>query len=244
MRLQKVKVLTGMTLSLLLSVVAVYPAAAQSTQDGSMPGGSKLMPGGAMPSGSMMVGQHIIQGTIRNINGEVVTIEMPNGQTQALTINQRDIGRLNLQPGVAIIASMNNGIPTVYLASDPNAPNPMDNMTAQQTVRGTIQSINGNVVTVQMPNGETQDITVTQDDMNRLSLQPGMKIVTTMNNGVASVNLANNTDMTTIRRTTTSTTTTPTYPVTQETTTVRTRRTTVARTTTRRPNYRPVRALW
>ena len=49
-------------------------------------------------------------------------------------------------------------------------------MNKTQLVRGTIKSIVGDLVTLEMPNGKTQQIIINPDDLGRLNLEQGMQI--------------------------------------------------------------------
>ncbi|MCL1469986.1 hypothetical protein LAY57_04765 [Argonema antarcticum A004/B2] len=100
MRLQKTKVLAGTTLSVLLSLVAVYPALARPS--GKQAEGQALAQIDRMNSASM-------RGTIKSIVGNVVTLEMPNGETKDVMIGRAERDRLGLRPGMEIMTSMKDG---------------------------------------------------------------------------------------------------------------------------------------
>lgn len=130
MRLQKTKVLTGTTLSLLLSLVAVYPATAR-------------------PSGEQAEGQPIAQvdrmdnsqsmrGRIKSIVGNVVTLEMPNGESRDVMIGQAERDRLGLRPGMEIMTSMKDGSLTVEVVSGgPASPTTADTAPLRSTTTST-----------------------------------------------------------------------------------------------------------
>lgn len=333
MGLHKIKLLAGTTMSLLLSVVAVYPAAAQPTGQGAGNGSTmqmnssqtmrgtvrsvsgntvtvetangqtgditvstaeiqrlNLRPGveivaTRMNDGSVTLAlaqgmngtttstdttvnttnQAGMRGTIRSIVGEVVTIQMPNGESRAVTVSEEQITNLKLRPGMTIVATpmsnSDNANVRVELANDTTVDTTGSNMAS---MTGTVRSVAGDVVTVEMPDGTTQTITLTRSDSNRLNLTPGSQVMVMMNNGVATLNMATNTGLTTDttgssgstttleRRTTISTDTPAPNTVDRQPATATTRRTTVRqqRTSTRRTTTRPaaarraVRALW
>ena len=332
MGLHKIKLLAGTTMSLLLSVVAVYPAAAQTTGQGAGNGSTmqmnssqtmrgtvrsvsgnrvtvetangqtgditvstaeiqrlNLRPGveivaTRMNDGSVTLAlaqgmngtttstdttvnttnQAGMRGTIRSIVGEVVTIQMPNGESRAVTVSEEQITNLNLRPGMMIVATpmsnSDNANVRIELANDTTVDTTGSNMAS---MTGTVRSVAGDVVTVEMPDGTTQTITLTRSDSTRLNLSPGSQVMVMMNNGVATLNMATNTGLTTDttgssgstttleRRTTISTdtpapTTVDRQPATATTrrTTVRQQRTSTRRTTTRPATRRAVRALW
>lgn len=159
MHVQKMKILTGTMLSLLVSVVSVYPAIARPVGAES----EQLL--------SQVYTSDIAKGTIRMINGEMVTLELPSGGRQYITIDRDLIERMNLQPGMDVVVNLNRGnvargvrvLETNYVATT-------------QPIRGTIRSIDDNVVMLEMPDGKMQRITFRESDITRLNLQPGTQI--------------------------------------------------------------------
>jgi hypothetical protein len=87
-------------------------------------------------------------------------------------------------------------------------------------VRGTIQSIRNNQVSIRLPNGETQVVEISEDDRNRLGLLPGMEIEVVLDDtGMmgTQVTVLNPDDRVTTTTTSTTTTTTPTTTTTART---------------------------
>lgn len=164
MGIQKMKLLTGTMLSLLVSAVSAYPAIARPVNIE-----SRLLI-------SQLYTSDIAKGTISRINGEMVTLELPSGDTQQITIDEDYIKRLNLQPGMDVVVNLNRGnIARGVRVVDTNM------TTAMQSVRGTITSIDDNVVMLKMPDGRMQRITLRQEDITRLNLQPGTQITVMLN---------------------------------------------------------------
>lgn len=164
MAIQKMKLLTGTMLSLLVSAVSAYPAIAHPVK-----AESRLLL-------SQLYTSDIAKGTISRINGEMVTLELPSGRTQQITIDEDYIKRLNLQPGMKVVVNLNRGnIARAVRVVDANM------TTAMQSVRGTIRSIDDNVVMLEMPDGRMQRITLRQEDITRLNLQPGTQITVMLN---------------------------------------------------------------
>lgn len=159
MHVQKMKVLTGTMLSLLVSAISVYPAIARPV--GTEP--EQLL--------SQIYTSDIAKGTIRMINGEMVTLELPSGGRQYITIDRDIIKRMNLQPGMDVVVNLNRGnvaravrvLETNYVATT-------------QPIRGTIRSIDDNVVMLELPDGKMQRIIFREGDITRLNLQPGTQI--------------------------------------------------------------------
>ncbi|MBW4664450.1 MAG: hypothetical protein KME01_09655 [Chroococcus sp. CMT-3BRIN-NPC107] len=128
--------------------------------------------------------------------------------------------------------------------------------TTTNTVSGTIRSIEGETVTLEMADGMTKQMMVSRADLERLKLREGMQISATLdaqsmasNITLAQASTTTGIDATTSQVGTTSTTTESTSSTTSTevdatsatpTTTTETTRTTVQST----PANRPVRALW
>lgn len=164
MGIQKMKLLTGTMLSLLVSAVSAYPAIAHPVNIE-----SRLLI-------SQLYTSDIAKGTISRINGEMVTLELPSGDTQQITIDEDYIKRLNLRPGMEVVVNLNRGnIARGVRVVDTNM------TTAMQSVRGTITSIDDNVVMLKMPDGRMQRITLREEDITRLNLQPGTQITVMLN---------------------------------------------------------------
>ncbi|MBW4574108.1 MAG: hypothetical protein KME08_02365 [Aphanothece sp. CMT-3BRIN-NPC111] len=267
MRLQ-MKLLAGTTLSVLLSTLSLYPAMAQSGQTTQ---GQSTME---------MNNSQTIRGTVREVFGNVVRVDVPNSGFQDILLSQYNMERLNLRPGAEIIVTMNRygGVSTVALANGDttststammngtgqtsNSTTMMNgtgqtstsittnnvNTTTNQTIRGRITSITGDVVTLSLVGGGTRDVTLNRAEIGSLNLQPGSDIVVMMaNDGSMRVALASD-----VQQTTSSTTTR--YELTREQETViqptqtgvvQEQTSTSTRTTTT-PAVRnaPVRALW
>lgn len=127
MRLQKLKIVTGTMLSVLISAVAAYPAIARpvgestseqllSQMDMDQP--PQTTPGTENQIAPQTVPQTTPQATpdmeepvigrIVRVEGERVTLEMPDGMTQEITIPQQDMTRLNLVPGTEIAVQLDD----------------------------------------------------------------------------------------------------------------------------------------
>ncbi|MBW4682719.1 MAG: hypothetical protein KME19_21895 [Microcoleus vaginatus WJT46-NPBG5] len=101
MGIERMKLLTGTTVSLLLSAIAMYPAVA---------GQSDVIAQQQPIAQNNMPASEMIRGTIKSIVGDVVTIQEPDdGRVRTLTIRRPERGALGLVPGMDIIARMENG---------------------------------------------------------------------------------------------------------------------------------------
>lgn len=181
------------------------------------------------------------------------TGETPN---QINTNTPQTPSRTNTQP-----------VPTpMQMESSPSAPSstpmqmerqaaPSSTETSTNTVTGTVKSIEGQVVTLEMADGMTKQMRVSRADLQRLNLREGMEISATVdaqsvasNITLAQASTTTGAEATSTQTGTTSTTTEATTSTTTEvddtsatpTTTTESTRTTVEST----PANRPVRALW
>lgn len=90
---QKMKIMTGTMLSLLLSAATVCPALARPVVE---------------PESKQSQTEEEVKnttkakGTIQSISGNVVTLKMSDGMTQTVTLKQEDVTRLELEPGMEI----------------------------------------------------------------------------------------------------------------------------------------------
>jgi len=97
MGIQKRKIWAGTIISLLLSIVAVHPAIAESPSE---PEATQLH------SGTNTLKP--VTGTITSIIDELVTLETRSGTTQQISIKREDISRLDLQRGMYIAALLDS----------------------------------------------------------------------------------------------------------------------------------------
>lgn len=105
MRLQNVKILTGTALVVALGAIASSPAIA--TEIGDRLQDNRV----AVASNS-----NSYTGTIRSIVGNIVTLELPNGDTKEIGLTRLEQGRLGLVPGMKIVVRMVEGRRIVSLA--------------------------------------------------------------------------------------------------------------------------------
>ena len=117
MRFQNLKILTGTALVVALGAIASSPADAN--------------PMNAIAQREQMAvtsDSNAYTGTIRSIVGSVVTLELPNGDTKEIGLNQLEQGRLGLVPGKKIRVSMVDGRRMISLAP------PVEAVTVARTV--------------------------------------------------------------------------------------------------------------
>ena len=172
MNFQTIKIVSGTSLSLLLFAISGYPVMAQTSNQMSQTGTTTV---------NMTAGQPV-QGTVVSIVGNTVRMRLASGELRDITVPTADLQRLNLRLGTQIVATMgNDGNTTVALANGMNssamaATTGMD-MMSQQGIRGVIRSIVGNVVTLELADGTTRSVTVSNEQRTQLNLQPGMYLL-------------------------------------------------------------------
>lgn len=97
MSLQKITLLTGTALSLLVSVGVVHPAMANPE--------SKLAQAGMSTTANV----ETITGIVKSIVGEVVTVDVEGGTYRTLLIERRVLGTMGLVPGTRVRATVARG---------------------------------------------------------------------------------------------------------------------------------------
>ncbi|CBN53807.1 MULTISPECIES: hypothetical protein [Kamptonema] len=97
MSLQKITLLTGTALSLLVSVGVVHPAMANPE--------SELAQAGMNTTANV----ETITGIVKSIVGEVVTVDVEGGTYRTLLIERRVLGTMGLVPGSRVRASVARG---------------------------------------------------------------------------------------------------------------------------------------
>ena len=212
----------------------------------------------AATTGMDMMSQQGIRGVIRNIVGDVVTLELPDGTTRSVTVSKEQRTQLNLREGMIVTArSMTSGSNgDVFIEAANN------NMASTGMMNGTVRSIVGNVLTITMPDGSTKDVVLSRADIDRLNLVPGMNVSVMMKGGSTTVSLVNGTQQSTTMTSTNSIGTTgqPEMMGQNSDSTVVKQRTTISQTTTvsptttqpsnttvnttRQVQSRPVRGMW
>ncbi len=190
MNFQTIKIVSGTSLSLLLFAISGYPVMAQTSNQMSQTGTTTV---------NMTAGQPV-EGTVVSIVGETVRMRLASGELRDITVPRAELQRLNLRLGTQIVATMgNDGNTTIALANGMNssamAANTGMDMMSQPSIRGVITNIVGNVVTLELPDGTTRSVTVSQEQRTQLNLQPGMIVnarsMTSGSNGDVFVEVAN-----------------------------------------------------
>ena len=105
MRLQNLKIWTGTALVVALGAIASSPAIATEMSD-------RVQDNRVAVSSD----SNYYTGTIRSIVGDIVTLELSNGDTKEIGLNQLEQGRLGLVPGMKIAVRMVDGRRIVSLA--------------------------------------------------------------------------------------------------------------------------------
>lgn len=105
MRLQNLKIWTGTALLVALGAIATSPAIATEMSD-------------RVEDNRVAVASdsNYYTGTVRSIVGDIVTLELPNGESRQIGLNLLEQGRLGLVPGMKIAVRMVDGRRVVSLA--------------------------------------------------------------------------------------------------------------------------------
>ena len=105
MRVQKMQVLTGTALTLALSAIAIGPAMATPSTELAQ-----------TPQTTRAFDPNSYTGRVRSMVGNVVTLELPNGDIKEIGLYRLEQGRLGLRPGMRIRVSRVDGRQEVALA--------------------------------------------------------------------------------------------------------------------------------
>lgn len=284
MRIQKVNILTGTMLSLLLSAVAIMPAMARPSASDSdqltkqVPGTPGVNTDQQKPPAETPTTNDTQSAPAdRNTQTPSAPRDLQRGPTDAPipqgTQNSPSAPRdLQRGPSAAPIPEGTQNSPgaprDLYRGpggiegdGTQNSPSgsmqnsPSGSMMRQgnQPVMGTVRSMADDVVTLEMPDGRTQDFTIPRQAQRQLNLQPGTRIAVTLdnNNQVTNVSLIPGS---------TSSTDSPMTNTTRQENVIQQRRTVQSTPTTTTPsdaqsepaftgnqqsdNAGPVRALW
>ena len=98
MRLQKITLLTGTALSLLISAGTVHPAMANPASEVAQ-----------NPGMNTTANTEMITGIIKSIVGELVTVDIEGGTYRTLRIERQRLGSMGLVPGMRVRATVMRG---------------------------------------------------------------------------------------------------------------------------------------
>ncbi len=154
MHFQNIKLLTGTTLSLMLALVSMSPAKAQSTDVNQ--GTSTNQVSDQKNSSPYMN----MRGIVQSVNNNVVRIKLSNGNTRELRVSRNEIERLNLQPGMEIVATVYpSGLASVAPINGTGQTN-----TATNTNTGTGQTNTATNTNTSTDSSDTNTISQKTDD--------------------------------------------------------------------------------
>lgn len=149
--MQKIQLLTGAALSLLISAASLEPVTAA--------------PVGNLAQRNMMSPENTtgkIRGTVRSIVGDLITMELPNGETKTISVPRRERERLALQPGTEILVSPSGT--EIELASR--------SVATSQTTRTTTTTITPATTTITPSTTRTTTTTTTTTTPTRTTVTP------------------------------------------------------------------------
>ncbi len=175
------------------------------------------------------------------------------GETQNQLNTNQTPSRTNTQPVNTPMQMENQSAPgsTPMQMENQSTPSSTENTTDANTVSGTIRSIEGETVTLQMADGMTKQMKVSRADLQRLNLREGMQISATVdaqstasNITLAQASTTTGTEATSTQTGTTSTSTEATTSTEADDSNATSTTTENTSTTESAPANRPVRALW
>lgn len=114
------------------------------------------------------VSQEVV-GLFRSLDGNVLQLRLPDGTSQTYTVDPAQTSSLALQRGelVTVVTDANNQVTQIQPAA------------VEEVLTGEVQSITGDQVVLELPNGEVQTTTVPVDTITRMGLAAGKPLVVT-----------------------------------------------------------------
>ncbi|HEV2262875.1 MAG TPA: hypothetical protein VGR69_11365 [Candidatus Rubrimentiphilum sp.] len=109
-------------------------------------------------------------GTVASFTGTTLTLKLPTGITKTFTVNAHARGQL--KPGAAVVVT-----------TRPNSSSVVSIVPANQSVTGTVVGTTKTTVTLKLPNGRTQTISVASQAAAHMNLTPGSVVTVMSNNG-------------------------------------------------------------
>lgn len=174
------QILTGAALSLFLVGLALDPALAQHDLNHSEPATQQS---GANPQLSQASRRsrttqaqraQRVAGIVHSVNDETLVLRLADGTCQTFTMTSQVLGNRALRKGTLVIVNTDTAQRVTRIETP----------AADETIAGVVSAIADDQVTVQLPNGETQETTIPPETVARLRLQPGVPVVITTYEGV------------------------------------------------------------
>jgi len=110
-------------------------------------------------------------GRVAAFSGTTLTLTLPTGVTKTFTVDAHAYGQLKPQVGQNLAVSSSDGTHVGAAVA------------ADQTIRGTVSSVTRDTVTLMLPNGRSQTISVASQAATRMNLTPGTKVTIVSHDG-------------------------------------------------------------
>lgn len=178
----------------LASIAAAHPGGGPGGVPGGLPGHSAGVPGSiGNPNGAPPIGratnapdtdrghsegkghtdlhQKPTVGRVTSFNGSLLTLTLPNGSTKTFAVDSRAFGQLRPAKGMRVAVTSNDGAHASLVVP------------ADQTIRGTVSAISKDLVTLKLPNGRQETISVAPQAAANMNLTPGASVIMTSHDG-------------------------------------------------------------
>lgn len=177
-RLRK-RILTATALSLFLAGLPLYPALAQHHPNDSEQAAqqSRAKPKLSQASNRSQKTQAQpaqIAGIVHALKDETLVLRLADGTCQTFTVTSQVLGNRTLRKGTLVVVSTDNAQRVTRVETP----------AADETIAGVVSAIADDQVTIQLPNGETDETLIPPETIARLRLKPGVPVVVTTYEGI------------------------------------------------------------
>jgi len=115
-----------------------------------------------------------IAGIVHALNGETLVLRLADGTCQTLTVPSQVLGNRTLRKGTLVVVNTDTAQRVTRLETP----------AADKTIAGVVSAIADDRVTIQLPNGTTEETIIPPATVARLRLQPGVPVVVTTYEGI------------------------------------------------------------
>lgn len=118
-------------------------------------------------------GQRLV-GKVASFHGSTLTLLLPNGTTKTYTVDPHAVGQMKPTRGESLAVESSDGMRATTIVD------------ADQTIDGSVASMTKDSLTLRLPNGKTQTLSVAASALAHMNLQPGTDVRVTSHDGGAS----------------------------------------------------------
>ncbi len=113
-------------------------------------------------------------GRVASFSGSRLTLSLPDGTSKTFSVDAHAFGQMRPTRGESVAVESGDGVHARSVAA------------ADRTIRGSLTAVSRDTVTLKLPNGRTQTISVAPEAATRMNLSPGMPLTVISHDGGAS----------------------------------------------------------